>query len=110
MTLLKQDPSAQRPCAKTMLGLPGMGSPPGRNGSVSASGSKGRTLRLVGRAFSTRSIRLSEDFAGPRYPRRFVLGEPPAQLTNLIHRDLVVLKSGFPQRERAQKDWSSIIG
>src|SRR5262245_12947242 len=25
MTLLKQDPSAQRPCAKTMLGLPGMG-------------------------------------------------------------------------------------
>src|SRR5215472_127649 len=25
MTLLKQDPSAQRPCAKTMLGLPGIG-------------------------------------------------------------------------------------
>src|SRR5215471_753727 len=25
MTLLKQDPSAQRPCAKTMLGLLGMG-------------------------------------------------------------------------------------
>src|SRR5262245_42718474 len=40
---------------------------------------------------------LSDDFAGPRSPRHFVLGEPQAQLTNLIHRDLVVLEGGFAQ-------------
>src|SRR5262245_11614010 len=51
MTLLKQDPSAQRPCAKTMLGLPGMGhlqaEMVARSRAVASTPTPPRTLRAT---------------------------------------------------------------